>query len=114
MGEVLVLEGAEIAAQRLNIVNVKLFDDLGGEVFQVHARKFGIAIAISRGVDVSPKRVRGHGNAVAWRTWEFNVRLGVGRRVVIASGESTASSERRRVGKESTSCDQAHGRRDYS
>jgi len=93
MGEVLVLEGAEVAAQRLNVVNVELFDDLGGEVFQVHAGKLGIAIAISRGVDVRPKRVRGHGNAVARRAWEFNVRLGIGKSVVTDSGESTASNE---------------------
>ncbi len=98
-----------MSAQRLDVVNVKFFNDLGGEVFQVHAGQLGIAVAIARGVDVRPKRVRGHSDAIARRGWEINVRLGVGKGGVTDSGKNTARSEGRSVGNEPTSRDQAHG-----
>jgi hypothetical protein len=63
--------------ERLDIVDAKLGCDFGGELQEIHAGKFRIAIAIVWDVDVGTKRIGGDGDTIARRGGEHEVWAGL-------------------------------------
>src|SRR5207237_6079497 len=64
----------------LNIVNIEFLHHMRRELSEVHPGQLGIALAISRRIDVSAKRIRRHSDPVARSRRKINVRLWTGLR----------------------------------
>src|SRR5271157_1952353 len=71
--EIVWLQGGEMTAVRLNVVNIEFRNDVGREFEQVHSGKSGVAIAVVGAQNVRAKRIRRDGDTLARMRGEYNV-----------------------------------------
>src|SRR5271168_4450699 len=76
--EIVRLQRCEVAAMRLNVMNVKFRDDMSWKFEEVHSGKAAIAVAIVRANDVRAKWVRRDGDALAGVGGKRNMWFGTG------------------------------------
>src|SRR6266853_777661 len=99
----------EVTAQRLKVVNVEFFDDVGGKIFQIHAGLRLVTILVVGTLEISAKRPGRDCNPFAHGSGKFNVRsarMGVGGKGCRnCLGDASGGTRNRRPSEERTSRD---------